>query len=369
MLKKFSEIYTSNTTAGCANQHYFLTDGKRRLSRAYFKISVGGRYNYSLLFSGILDGSYRRISFHDEECAGWTIHSARVGKLAAFRDGSPAAEPKREDELPTKWLAELTFSGNREITVPPALFSSDEVELSFLDGEYLALELEYSGEKIPCHPEIAIPVYTKVGELWEYSVNMPLPCMIGCDRPVKERITYLGDSITQGADMDVNCYGHWMAKFSEKLPKSYSHWNLGIGLGKISDVSCKGVWYKKGECGDTVFVCYGVNDVNSDKSAELITAQIYDTVSGLKALGKRVIVQTVPPFDYPEKRRAEWEKVNTYILNELRNIADAVFDPNFILEKSKDEPHIAKYGGHPSEEGCILWADALFRAVGHLFPE
>lgn len=367
MLNSFCSRFTSNTSAGCANQHYFLTDGAPRVSRAYFKITVGGKYNYSLLFSGILDSSYRRISFHDEECAGWTIHSAKVGRLASFPGGICPTELSSDEHLAPEWLSELTFSGKREITVRPELFASDEVELSFRDGEYLVLELEYSGKKIPCHPESAIPIYTKGANGWEYSVNMPLPCMVGCDRPVKERITYLGDSITQGADMDVNCYGHWMAKFSEHLPKSYSHWNLGIGLGKISDVSCKGIWFKKGKTGDAVFICYGVNDVNADKSAELITSELYETVSSLKALGKKVIVQTVPPFDYPEKRRAEWEKVNAYILGELSHVADAIFDPNYILQKSEAEPHIARYGGHPSEEGCILWAEALFNAVGHLF--
>ena len=360
--------FFSNTTAGCANQHYFLSDGKPIKSRAYFKITAGGEYNYSLLFSGILDSSYRRISYHDEECAGWTIHSAKVGKYRAFPSGISPTELRAEADLAPLWLAELTFAGERSHLVLPELFASDPVRLSFEAGEYLALELEYSGEKIPCHPESAIPIFRETENGWEYGVNMPLPCMIGCDRPIKEQITYLGDSITQGADMPNNCYGHWMAKLSEKLPSHYAHWNLGIGLGKCSDVSCRGIWYKKGTCGGTVFVCYGVNDVNADKSADVICSELSKIVSDLKAEGCRVIVQTVPPFNYPEERKLVWEKVNAFILSELSGLADAVFDPNVILSKSQEEPHLTRYGGHPNEEGCILWADALYQSIKHLFP-
>lgn len=376
MLNSFFKVYSSNTAAGCANQHYFLSDGKPICSRAYFKIAVGGEYNYSLLFSGILDSSYRRISFHDEECAGWTIHSARVGRLSAFPSAILPGEHPTEwlgehtmGEHPSpEWLGELSFGGEHSHLALPELFATDPLKLSFSADEYLCLELNYSGEKIPCHPESAIPIYTKTENGWEYSKNMPLPCMIGCDRPIKERISYLGDSITQGADMPINCYGHWMAKLSGKLPSHYSHWNLGIGLGKCSDVTCQGVWYQKGATADTVFICYGVNDINADKSADVICSEIYEVVSSLKALGKRVILQAVPPFNYPPERKAVWEKVNSYILSEMPKLADAVFNPNRVLSKSADEPHIARFGGHPSEEGCILWAEALYKEISHLFP-
>lgn len=364
----FSFKFNSNTTAGCANQHYFLSDGAPRVSRAYFKISAAGEYNYSLLFSGILDSSYRRISFHDEPCAGWKIHSAMVGKLHAFPSGADPKAIKDDEALRPIWLASLTFGGSAEKAVTPELFASDPVRLAFSEGEYLALELEYSGEKIPCLPEVAFPVYTKTPLGWEYSVNMPLPCMIGCDRPVKEMITYLGDSITQGADLPTNSYGHWVAKLAKMLPAHYSHWNLGIGLGKVSDVSGGGVWYQKALLGSTVFVCYGVNDINSDKPASLICSELHALVASLKSEGKRVILQAVPPFDYPEPRRVVWEQVNAYIMSELSSLADHTFNPGTVLSKSNDEPHLTRFGGHPCEDGCILWAEELYKSMSHLFP-
>ncbi len=408
MLSDFN--YTSNTTAGCANQHYFESDGSRRVGRAYFRIFAGGEYNYSLLFSGILDGSYRRLSFHDEPCSDWIIHSAKVGRLKAFPEGVAPESITENAALSPEWLAPLTFDGKRSREADAALFYSDPVRLAFNKDEYLCLELEYSGKRIPCHPEVTIPIYNlvknkaslpnyaekaaqarafAVGSIteslgdtvseqtenaapnedasWEYTVNMPLPCMIGCDRPVKERIAYLGDSITQGADLPVGSYDHWASRLAERLGAEFSHWNLGIGLGKASDVAQGGVWYQKAASQDTVFVCYGVNDINSDYEADYIKICLYAILKNLKSLGKKVVLQTVPPFNYPEPRRTVWHEVNRYIKEELSKIADRVFDPNYILSLSPDEPHITRFGGHPSPEGCALWAEALYSAISDLF--
>ena len=365
MLDNFK--FTSNTLAGCANQHYFISDGTKRTSRAYFKIFAGGEYTYSISFSGVLDSSYRRISFHDEPCSGWTICRAKVGRLSSFPSDISPESITLGEVLDPEWISELSFSGERGIVAPSGAFSADPIKLSFSEGEYLCLEIEYFGEKIPCHPEVAIPVYTMAENgLWEFSKNMPLPQMIGCDRQTSGNIAYLGDSITQGADMPTNCYGHWMARLAERLPRGLSHWNLGIGLGKTTDVSAFGAWYQKALCADTVFVCYGVNDINADFSAEYIFDQLSSIVKSLKSLGKRVIVQHVPPFTYTEERRATWYKINEYIREKMAALCDLVFDQNAILS-DEAEPSYPKYGGHPSEEGCELWANALYEKVKGFF--
>ncbi|MBQ2876744.1 MAG: SGNH/GDSL hydrolase family protein [Clostridia bacterium] len=370
MLSSFD--FSSNTTAGCANQHFFIPSEGVRTGRAFFKIKCGGEYNYSLLFSGTLDGSYRRLSFPNEPCSDWEIHRARVGRLASLPDDISPEDITDDEALTPEWLSELTFSGSPNRKAEDGFFASDPVRLSFSEGELLCLELEYSGGKIPCHPEVTIPVYnkrdTEGNVLWEYTVNMPLPTMIGCDRPIKERVAYLGDSITQGADTPTNSYSHWVARFAEKLPDCYAHWNIGIGYGKAADAASFGAWYQKALTADTVFLCYGVNDVNSDYTAEHIKGDLFKIVSDLKSRGKRVILQTVPPFNYPEPRRLVWEEVNRYIKEELSALADRVFDPNFILSLSKEEPHLARYGGHPDPEGCALWANALYEAVKDMFP-
>ena len=50
-------------------------------------------------------------------------------------------------------------------------------------------------------------------------------------------------------------------------------------------------------------------------------------------------------------------------MNDMPKIADAVFDNTKVLRVSEEQATIAKYGGHPNEEGCQKWAEALYSAV------
>ena len=75
--------YTSNTTAGSGNQIYFnMEDGEIRTGRVLYKITKAGEFNYSLLFSNIIDSTYREgnISHKNLICNSWKIHSVKIGK-------------------------------------------------------------------------------------------------------------------------------------------------------------------------------------------------------------------------------------------------------------------------------------------------
>ncbi len=77
--------YVSNTCAGSANQLFFSTgEGEIRTGRVFYKITVGGEYAYSLLFSNIIDSTYGDGSRRHCNliCDSWQIHSARVGKCS-----------------------------------------------------------------------------------------------------------------------------------------------------------------------------------------------------------------------------------------------------------------------------------------------
>ena len=74
----FFKKYVSNTYAGSANQHIFAMNEKEvRTSRAFYKISVGGEYKYSLLYSSITDGSFQRIGKPNTVCDEWSILGER----------------------------------------------------------------------------------------------------------------------------------------------------------------------------------------------------------------------------------------------------------------------------------------------------
>jgi len=366
---KYFTQFTSNTTAGSGNQLFFeMKENEVRTGRVFYRITSGGSYRYALLFSNIMDSTYAdgSVSHKNLICPEWKILGARVGKCARFPEGDVQKLQLPEDTVTD--FRTLTFSGGAEKEVMPGeFFSSDPQQLSFESGEYLCLEITYSGRKIPYHEESILPVYNREADGWKYDRRMPFAGMIGCDRPVRGRIAYLGDSITQGIGTPLNSYMHWNAKLSEKLGEDYAFWNLGIGYGRADDAASDGAWLYKAKQNDTVFICYGVNDIFRGFTADQIKKNLSIITETLKKEGCRVIVQTVPPFSYQGENIRKWEEVNRYIREELCGAADFIFDTVPVLRASEKEPYNAKYGGHPNEEGCAAWADALYQAVKELF--
>lgn len=198
---------------------------------------------------------------------------------------------------------------------------------------------------------------------WKYSRKMPVAGMIGCDRWVKSRIAYLGDSITQGIGTDINTYSHWNAVLSRKLNQAYSFWNLGIGFARTGDGASDGAWLYKAKNNDVVFVCLGVNDILQGVCAEQIEQNLETIVAVLKNAGKRVVLQTIPPFNYSAEDIDKWKRVNTYIQTVLKEKADIIFDNVPLLRENEGNSHVAAFGGHPNAQGCAVWGEALYEAI------
>lgn len=366
---KYFETFTSNTLAGSANQHFFESDGSIITGRVFYKIFKEGTFNYSILFSNILDSTYGKgdVSHKNLVCDEWTIFEARVAKWSKntdFSDMFDGENPNRINNVSAEFTT-LTFDSSiRKDVAPGEFFSSDPITLSFEKGEYLCLEITFSGKMIPYHEESMLPVFRKTENGWEYNRKMPFASMIGCDREVKARIAFLGDSITQGIGAGYNTYKHWNAVFSEKLGDEYAFWNLGIGYARASDLASDGAWGYKAKQNDIVFVCYGVNDILQRHTEEEIKKDVYTIVSNLKKQGKKVILQTIPPFDYSEDGAAKWKRLNEFIMSELSREVDFVFDNSQVLGLNSETPWKHKYGAHPSAEGCIKWGEALYNAIG-----
>lgn len=350
----YFEKYVSNTYAGSSNQLYFHMDKSEiKTGRALYKIDSGGKYNYSFLFSNVIDSTYAdgSISQKNLMCDSWKILSARVGKVCSYNFSAEA--------LPEiKWLSDLLFDKLKSKHVEAGeFFFSDPVELEFENNEYLCLELTFTGTMIPCHEESLIPTFVNTGNEWKYSKQMPLPSMIGCDRNVKSKMAYLGDSITQGIGTEINSYSHWNAILSEKLGEEYSYWNLGIGHGRASDAASDGAWIYKAKQNDIVFVCFGVNDILHGHSENQIKCDLERIVDLLKNCGIKVVLQTIPPFEFNKTEIRKWKNINEYIKNTLSKKADLFFDNTLILSENGIFP---KYGGHPNKDGCKIWADELY---------
>lgn len=354
---EYFETFRSNTLAGSGNQYFFYNETSQPTrSCTLYKVTEGGEYPYSFLLSNTIDSTYSNgaVSRKNLVIDAWTIERMAVG-ICPRCDEASFAYPQT--------MQPVLFGGQaRKEVAPGELFCTDPVTLNANAGEYLCVEIVFSGKMIPCHEESIIPSFVLRDGAWTPCKKHPFLSMVGIQRPDKKRIAFFGDSITQGIGTPVNSYAHWNAVFAGLLGSGYAYWNLGLGFGRADDAASDGIWLYKARQNDIVFVCFGVNDLLQGYSADSIKKSLQTTVDALHRAGIRVIVQTLPPFDYAGECRLRWLEVNDFILHELKNAA-LVFDCVPLLGKSAAEPHMARYGGHPDATGCRVWGEALFAAV------
>ncbi len=366
MLKEYFEKYTSNCVAGTSHQGIRgCEEEKIRTSQIYYKITAGGKFDYSLLFSSITDGTGKMGYKPNTICDTFKILSARVGKLAAFPEGN-IEKLLPEIELFPSAFVPLTFGGKPDYSpCGSEFFTSDPISLEFNAGEYLCLELTTKATYFPCHPELQIPSYVKEeGGEWHYSSITPLSIMIGCSRfPKKGKIAFIGDSITQGVGPQKNSYKNWCARLSSLIGNDYSYYNLGIGWGCAYDVANGGVWIDRAKHADIVFICFGVNDIDSDCTAEEIIENLNKIINALCQSGCRIFIQTIPPFNQFGERRNVFHMVNDAIRGDLGKKTALVFDCVPVLSMGEDAEYKAHFGPHPNEEGCRIWAENLYESV------
>ena len=84
-LKEFYQTYSSDCTAGSANQLLAkLEHPVLRTGRNYYRLSHGGK-NYALLFSNTIDSTFADGSISQANDVGgrWIIRQMRVGLCAA----------------------------------------------------------------------------------------------------------------------------------------------------------------------------------------------------------------------------------------------------------------------------------------------
>ena len=351
---KWFETYTSNTIAGSGNQHYFLTgDQEIHRGRVYYKIFAGGTYNYSLLFSNIIDSTFSdgSVSHSNLICDEWEILEVSLG-ICKTSSLTAAVEPEK--------TVTMTFNGSAGKTVMPGeFFTSDAVEISAEKGDFLCMDISFRGTMIPYHEETMLPTFELQNGEWIPCKHVPFAGMIGCDRKVEKRVGFFGDSITQGLGTPYNKYTHWNALAADAIGEKYSYWNLGLGYGRAQDAASDGAWMFKAKQLDAAVVCFGTNDIGHDRELEQIKKDLLEIVLKLKAAGVKVLLQTLPPFDRKEGKQEKWLKVNEYVRKELAPQADAFFDVVPLLLDGPESEGKSKFNGHPNEMGSAIWAEKL----------
>ena len=151
-MKNYFETYVSNTYAASGNQLYFNMDAEEvRVGRVFYKIAFSGEYNYSIMFSNVMDSTYANgsVSYKNLVCDGWKIHGARIGKCKEIPSSKPITELTLADadeigefDIKVSDFRDLQFLGKTEKEVlPNEFFYSDPVKMEFDSGDYLCLEI------------------------------------------------------------------------------------------------------------------------------------------------------------------------------------------------------------------------------------
>lgn len=344
-IKEFYRSFASDCTAGCGNQLLTRLEAPlTKTGRCWFRLSHGGE-NYALLFSNQIDSTYDdgSISKVNDIGGDWQIESMRLGLCKGVGDE------------PLAWQ-QVTFEGEtRKPVSGPDAFATDPIPLHAKAGDYLCYEITLTGSCYPYHEEAVLTM--------KPDKQIPLPLMIGCDRPVSKKVGFLGDSITQGCGTEDDSYTHWVAKIAENLPADSSVWDLGIGYARAKDAATDGGWLARAKRCDTVHVCFGVNDVLRGRGAEDILQDLHTIVQKLKEAGCHVILLTLPPFDLEGDQRIQWQKANETIRTSLCKEADGLFDIAAVLGQPVPNENRCIYGGHPNAEGCRLVAEAYLKQL------
>ena len=360
----YFKIFSSDCAMGSGSQSVFYPEDPEKVytCRAYYKLTFGGAHRYSLLYTNLVDSTFSdgSRSHRNQVIGGWKIWDCRIGLC-----GDAGIENAAEPEM----FFPVTFEGKPHKNVAPGeFFSTDPLPLDAEAGSFLCVEMRYSGRELPCHPESWLPGFVKTDKGWESTPDLPFASMVGSDRPVGNRLIFLGDSITQGIGTPKNSYLHAAALIARKLGPDTAVWDIGLGFGRANDAATDGAWLYKAKQGDAVAVCFGVNDLFRIQAGALLKEDLTTIVRILKKSGLKVLIQTVPPFNYSDEVAEIWNEANRYIRNELANEADAMFDAAALLGK-KEKPQEALYGGHPDITGNALWAEALYPVIQELLQK
>lgn len=357
---EYFKNYVSNTLAGTSNQLYFdnsAAKGNSSEGMMFYRATVGGEFEYSLLFSNSIDSTHSKGNSGrpNMKMNDFDIISVQLGVL----DGKKTPDPKNVDAQTTLYTTSVK---KYEHTNKVTYFETEPVKLNAAADDYIVAIVEFVGSKVPCHVETLIPTFKKDGNSWKADKNIPLANMVGIKREVKATVAYLGDSITQGIGVGANQYTFWNAVVSKKLGNDFSYWNLGIGYARCKDAATDGSWLFKAKQADYVVVCLGVNDIGTEKSdGPTLCSHIEKVVDELNKAGCKVILQTIPPYtSYSAEGIQTWYTANDYIKNELSKKVVAVFDQTEILMTEEKIPNQVLYGGHPNKLGCKLWGEALY---------
>lgn len=354
-------VYSSNTYVSTGNNGV-IKKATNVTYRAYLPVEEYGELEYCFYFSNTVDSTYNKGKpvYVGKPGGEYTITSASIA------DGGTSIE----DEISN--VTAVTFDGSAEKEVAAnETYWSDPVTIDIPEGHYLVWEWTITGSDIPC---IQMSDLTSTASKKEtdddfvYNNTVPLPVYIGAKRDVSQRVTVIGDSITQGCQTEYMAFEFWAARIAQGLGQDVGFYNCGLGSAAASDCATMGNWLARAmnTDTDTVIVAFGTNDIvtgeyggDGGNTAEEIAEYVSSIIAQLKASEiENIIVFNAPPFDYNEDLEAVRTEYNELLKTVTEKYGVEYFDFASYLSDESD-PSAAKYGGHPNGEGGQIVADAV----------
>lgn len=350
-----------------------------RTFRTYVRVRETGPLHLKFWHGNSVDSTWDqgKESVGGENGGEWRIEAAYVADGGTDPDGGVVENSQ----------VQVTFSGLAVKSVAPGeSFWSDEVDLELPEGHFLAFTWTITapkpGKSVPYNVEQNLAsVYEAPGghaadsgaAAFKLTDNLQLlPSFIGYRKKVSRNLVFFGDSITQGVRTARDRYEFWAARIAEGLGPDYGVWNLGSGWARSYDASAEKGWLDKAAQGDEIVIVLGVNDLDIGcRTADELLGDLNSIISGIKRRQPeaRIILGTVPPFNFTGEREAYYREVNRIIRENPPEGADRIFDIAAVLAmpspeenrirpeymSGKDDPHPNGLAGLAVAQAFLDW--------------
>ncbi len=343
--------YGSATALGTAHNNIILIKSFTYTFRTYFKVRESGEFDYSFYYDNVLDTTWWNVAEATANTKGAKFEIVE----AFFADGGKVID----GSIVEGTSVPITFNGEKsKIVASGEEFTSDSVRVNVPEGHYLAFTwtIKVSATKagsVPFTESTFATCYKKSGvcagqegaEGFETGNAMfgdqvlVAPNKILYKHPVEKELVFIGDSITQGVSTRKDLYEMWVARVADKLPDTYSVWNLGSGWATAGNLASDGAWLKKAATADEVFICVGVNDLGGNLPLLAYQNLIKSIIEDIRAKNPDCVITlfTVPPFNYSGSQGDTWFAMNEWIRGENIEGVDRYFD--FAAVLSQDAPN------------------------------
>lgn len=347
------KVMQPNVLCGTSHNYFVrLAPGESRTFRVRMRVQRPG-YKWRIGYSNTVDTTWDNglVSYANMPGSLFEIVSAAFANEDGF---SP-----------------VTFNGEKSRSVASReIILSDTCDANVVDG-YIefrwCLRAGAQGAIIPATPDSQALCYYADGEHTMDSAYFftdaltlepqnlcVLPDLFEAEGTPLLRMVFIGDSITQGCGTRVDMYESWAARIAKALADRYASLNIGLGYAQIKDAASDGAWLARTKNADVVNICLGVNDIlHGEGDADICIERLRSIIAAIKAAPKapRVVIFTVPPFDYEGDYITNWRMINAAIKAPGHLGADAMFDMASVLSIGGEREYMSKYGPHPDGVG------------------